>query len=276
MIEVPRTRLTHFGTGERRLPRGVLICGFRVNLKKLVRFPREMGPFRSKTRSIGNLKEAALMLDRRGGYEYEDLLACGRGEMFGPGNAQLPLPPMLMFDRISEISQTGGEYGKGLVRAELDVKPDLWFFGCHFKNDPVMPGCLGLDALWQMVGFYLGWIGGEGRGRALGLGELKLAGQVLPNVRKIVYNVDIKRVMRAKLVLGIADGWLSMDGEIIYRAKDLKVGLVQAGHSTGLNGRTIHKSRTTGRGEHEAGCHHGDGHRLIDRKQHPGGACEPS
>ena len=105
------------------------------------------------------------MLNRRNGYEYEDLLACGRGEMFGPGNAQLPLPPMLMFDRISEISETGGEFGKGLVRAELDVKPDLWFFGCHFKNDPVMPGCLGLDALWQMVGFYLGWIGGEGRGR---------------------------------------------------------------------------------------------------------------
>ena len=169
------------------------------------------------------------MLDRRGGYEYEDLLACGRGEMFGPGNAQLPLPPMLMFDRISEISETGGEYGKGLVRAELDVKPDLWFFGCHFKNDPVMPGCLGLDAMWQMVGFYLGWIGGEGRGRALGLGELKFAGQVLPNVRKVVYNIDIKRVMRSKLVLGIADGWLSMDGEIIYRAKDLKVGLFKQG-----------------------------------------------
>jgi len=98
------------------------------------------------------------MLNRRSGYEYEDLLACGRGEMFGPGNAQLPLPPMLMFDRISEITETGGEFGKGVVRAELDVKPDLWFFGCHFKNDPVMPGCLGLDALWQMVGFYLGWI----------------------------------------------------------------------------------------------------------------------
>ncbi len=162
------------------------------------------------------------MLDRRGGFEYEDLLACGRGELFGedllacgrgelfgPGNAQLPLPPMLMFDRISEISETGGEYGKGVVRAELDVKPDLWFFGCHFKGDPVMPGCLGLDALWQMVGFFLGWTGGEGRGRALGVGELKLSGQVMPNVRKIV----------------VADGWLSADDEIIYRAKDLKVGL---------------------------------------------------
>jgi 3-hydroxyacyl-[acyl-carrier protein] dehydratase/trans-2-decenoyl-[acyl-carrier protein] isomerase len=154
------------------------------------------------------------MLDRRGGYEYEDLLACGRGEMFGPGNAQLPLPPMLMFDRISEISEMGGEYGKGVIRAELDVNPDLWFFGC-----------LGLDALWQMVGFFLGWTGGLGRGRALGLGELKLSGQVMPNVRKIVYNVDIKRVIRLKLVLGIADGWLSADDEIIYRAKDLRVGL---------------------------------------------------
>jgi 3-hydroxyacyl-[acyl-carrier protein] dehydratase/trans-2-decenoyl-[acyl-carrier protein] isomerase len=165
------------------------------------------------------------MLDRPSGYEYEDLLASGRGELFGAGNAQLPLPPMLMFDRITEISEGGGEYGKGVVRAELDVKPDLWFFGCHFKGDPVMPGCLGLDALWQMVGFYLAWTGGVGRGRALGLGELKLAGQVMPNVRKIVYNVDIKRVMRLKLVLGIADGWLSADDEIIYRAKDLKVGL---------------------------------------------------
>ena len=194
------------------------------------------------------------MLDRRGGYEYEDLLACGRGEMFGPGNAQLPLPPMLMFDRISEISETGGEYGKGLIRAELDVKPDLWFFGCHFKNDPVMPGCLGLDALWQMVGFYLGWIGGEGRGRALGLGELKFSGQVLPNVRKVVYNIDMKRVMRSKLVLGIADGWLSMDGEIIYRAKDLKVGLFKQGAAAcltrprptfGMN-MTSHKAKRQG------------------------------
>jgi 3-hydroxyacyl-[acyl-carrier protein] dehydratase/trans-2-decenoyl-[acyl-carrier protein] isomerase len=165
------------------------------------------------------------MLDRPSGYEYEDLLASGRGELFGHGNAQLPLPPMLMFDRITEISEGGGEYGRGVVRAELDVKPDLWFFGCHFKGDPVMPGCLGLDALWQMVGFYLAWTGCVGRGRALGLGELKLAGQVMPNVRKIVYNVDIKRVMRLKLVLGIADGWLSADDEIIYRAKDLKVGL---------------------------------------------------
>jgi 3-hydroxyacyl-[acyl-carrier protein] dehydratase/trans-2-decenoyl-[acyl-carrier protein] isomerase len=162
---------------------------------------------------------------RRSSYDYEDLLACGRGEIFGPGNPQLPLPPMLMFDRITEITEEGGEYGKGLIRAELAVKPDLWFFGCHFKGDPVMPGCLGLDAMWQLVGFFLGWLGGEGRGRALGLGELKFTGQVLPNVTKVVYNINIKRVMRSKLVLGIADGWLSTDGEIIYRAKDLKVGL---------------------------------------------------
>jgi 3-hydroxyacyl-[acyl-carrier protein] dehydratase/trans-2-decenoyl-[acyl-carrier protein] isomerase len=188
------------------------------------RFPHQASWFRLKC-FIGIFDKADTMLNRRSGYEYEDLLACARGELFGPGNAQLPLPPMLMFDRITEISETGGEYGRGLIRAELDVKSDLWFFGCHFKNDPVMPGCLGLDAMWQMVGFYLGWAGGEGRGRALGLGELKLAGQVLPNVRKVVYNIDIKRVMRSKLVLGIADGWLSMDGEIIYRAKDLKVGL---------------------------------------------------
>src|SRR6201997_1579351 len=164
------------------------------------------------------------MQNRRSSFEFEDLLACGRGEMFAHG-PQLPLPPMLMFERISEISEQGGEHGKGLARAELDVKPDLWFFPCHFKGDPVMPGCLGLDALWQMVGFFLVWSGCEGPGRALGLGELKLAGQVLPNVRKVVYNLDIKRVMRSKLVLGIADGWLSADGEIIYRAKDLKVGL---------------------------------------------------
>jgi len=164
------------------------------------------------------------MSNRPTNFEYEDLLACGRGELFSEG-PQLPLPPMLMFDRISEIAEVGGEYGKGLVRAVLDLKPDHWFFSCHFKGDPVMPGCLGLDALWQMLGFFLGWVGGAGKGRALGLGELKFSGQVSPTVKSIVYGIDIKRVMRSKLVLGIADGWLSADGTIIYRASDLKVGL---------------------------------------------------
>ncbi|HWV40151.1 bifunctional 3-hydroxydecanoyl-ACP dehydratase/trans-2-decenoyl-ACP isomerase [Pseudorhodoplanes sp.] len=164
------------------------------------------------------------MTSRRTSFEYEDLLACGRGELFSEG-PQLPLPPMLMFDRISELSEQGGEHGKGLVRAELDVKPDLWFFACHFKNDPVMPGCLGLDALWQLLGFFLGWTGSSGNGRALGLGELKFSGQVLPSVKKIVYGLEIKRVMRSKLILGIADGWLSADDNVIYRASDLKVGL---------------------------------------------------
>jgi len=165
------------------------------------------------------------MTQKRSSFDYEDLLACGRGELFGAGNAQLPLPPMLMFDRISEIAEAGGEHGKGLVRAELELKPDLWFFSCHFKGDPVMPGCLGVDALWQLVGFFLGWLGAAGRGRALGVGEIKFSGQVLPTVKKVIYGIDIKRVMRSKLVLGIADGWLSADGEVIYRAADLKVGL---------------------------------------------------
>lgn len=164
-------------------------------------------------------------MQSRNSFEYEDLLACGRGELFGAGNAQLPLPPMLMFDRISEISGEGGEHGKGLIRAELAVQPDLWFFPCHFKGDPVMPGCLGLDALWQLLGFFLAWLGSPGQGRALGLGELKLAGQVMPSVKSVVYGLEVKRVMRSKLVLGIADGWLSADGNVIYRASDLKVGL---------------------------------------------------
>jgi 3-hydroxyacyl-[acyl-carrier protein] dehydratase/trans-2-decenoyl-[acyl-carrier protein] isomerase len=165
------------------------------------------------------------MSERRTSFSYEDLLACGRGEMFGAGNPQLPLPPMLMFDRITEISETGGENGKGYIRAELDVKPDLWFFLCHFKGDPVMPGCLGLDGLWQLVGFFLGWSGGQGRGRALGTGEIKLTGQILPTMKKVIYGIEFKRVMRSKLVLGIADGWLSADGQLVYRVSDLKVGL---------------------------------------------------
>ncbi len=164
-------------------------------------------------------------MQQRSSYEYEDLLACGRGELFGQGNAQLPLPPMLMFDRISEIAETGGDFGKGLVRAELKIKPDLWFFPCHFQGDPVMPGCLGLDALWQLCGFFLGWLGAEGRGRALGVGEVKFIDQVLPSVNQVVYGVNLKRVFRSKLVLGIADGWLEADGRRIYEASDLRVGL---------------------------------------------------
>jgi 3-hydroxyacyl-[acyl-carrier protein] dehydratase/trans-2-decenoyl-[acyl-carrier protein] isomerase len=155
----------------------------------------------------------------------DDLLECGHGRLFGPGNARLPLPPMLMFDRIPHISAEGGHYGKGIIEAELDVKPDLWFFECHFESDPVMPGCLGLDALWQLLGFYLGWTGAPGSGRALGLGELKFTGQVLPEVKLVKYAVHLKRVINRKLVLGIGDGEVYADGKLIYEAKDLKVGL---------------------------------------------------
>jgi len=158
-------------------------------------------------------------------FDYEELLACGRGELFGPGNAQLPAPPMLMFDRIVEINNTGGDSGKGYVEAELDINPDLWFFACHFINDPVMPGCLGLDAMWQLVGFFLGWSGAPGRGRALGVGEVKFTGQVTPDVKKLVYKITLKRVIIRKLVMGVADGVLEADGKVIYEAKDLRVGL---------------------------------------------------
>ena len=161
-------------------------------------------------------------------FDNEQLLACGRGEMFGPGNAQLPAPPMLMFDRISHISAQGGAFGKGQVVAELDIRRDLWFFDCHFIGDPVMPGCLGLDAMWQLVGFYLGWSGAPGRGRALGVGEVKFSGQVTPKVSKVVYRIDFKRVILRKLVMGVADGVLEADGKVIYEAKDLKVGLFNA------------------------------------------------
>lgn len=162
---------------------------------------------------------------RRNSYGFEDLLACARGELFGPGNPQLPLPPMLMFDRITRISEDGGEHGKGEIVAELDVKPGLWFFDCHFKGDPVMPGCLGLDAMWQLLGFFLGWVGGTGKGRALSVGEVKFSGMVVPTAQKLEYIVDLKRTMMRKLTLGIADGILKADGETIYSARDLRVGL---------------------------------------------------
>ena len=165
------------------------------------------------------------MSERQSNFGYEELLSCGRGELFGAGNAQLPLPPMLMFDRISQIAESGGAHGKGLILAELDIKPELWFFGCHFKGDPVMPGCLGLDALWQLTGFFLGWLGLPGRGRALGVGEVKFADMVLPTVKRIVYGVDVKRVFRGKLNLAVADGWLEADGKRIYGALNMRVGL---------------------------------------------------
>ena len=160
-------------------------------------------------------------------YDYEDLLACGRGELFGPGNAQLPLPPMLMFDRITEISRDGGAAGLGKVVAEFDIKPDLWFFGCHFQGDPVMPGCLGLDALWQMTGFFLGWLGEPGRGRALGVGEVKLSGMVTPNVKKVTYEVEVTRLILRKLKMAVSNGIMKADGETVYQVTNMKVGLFQ-------------------------------------------------
>jgi 3-hydroxyacyl-[acyl-carrier protein] dehydratase/trans-2-decenoyl-[acyl-carrier protein] isomerase len=169
------------------------------------------------------------MFQKKANYSFEELLSCGRGELFGPGNAQLPLPPMLMFDRITHIADAGGEHGKGQVVAELDVHRDLWFFSCHFKGDPVMPGCLGLDALWQLLGFFLGWTGAPGRGRALGVGEVKFIGMVLPTIKKVEYVVNLKRVILRKLNLGIADGLLKADGEPIYQANDLRVGLFMDG-----------------------------------------------
>lgn len=161
-------------------------------------------------------------------FDRDHLISCGRGEMFGPGNAQLPVPNMLMMDRLTHISDSGGAHGKGEIVAELDIHPELWFFACHFPGDPVMPGCLGLDAFWQIVGFYLAWIGNPGHGRALGVGEVKFSGQVLPTAKKVTYRVDMKRVISRKLVLGIADGRMDVDGREIYTAKDLRVGLFKS------------------------------------------------
>jgi 3-hydroxyacyl-[acyl-carrier protein] dehydratase/trans-2-decenoyl-[acyl-carrier protein] isomerase len=162
---------------------------------------------------------------RKSSYTYEELLECGHARMFGKGNAQLPLPPMLMFDRITQISNEGGKYGKGHIVAELDVKPELWFFTCHFEGDPVMPGCLGLDAMWQLIGFYLGWLGGPGRGRALGAGEVKFSGQVTPAIKLVTYRIDLKRVIQRKLHVGIGDAVMEADGKEIYHARNLQVGL---------------------------------------------------
>jgi 3-hydroxyacyl-[acyl-carrier protein] dehydratase / trans-2-decenoyl-[acyl-carrier protein] isomerase len=164
---------------------------------------------------------------RASSYSYDDLIACGEGRLFGPANAQLPLPNMLMMDRILSITDTGGAYDKGHIVAELDVNPDLWFFECHFKGDPVMPGCLGLDAMWQLVGFHLGWSGLPGKGRALGVGEVKFTGQVTNDIKLVRYEIDVKRVFKSKLILGVADGAVFADDKQIYAAKDLRVGLFQ-------------------------------------------------
>ena len=169
------------------------------------------------------------MADRPTSYDFEGLMACARGELFGPGNAQLPAPPMLMLDRITSIEADGGEHGKGRMTAEFDVKPDNWFFQCHFLGDPVMPGCLGLDALWQMTGFFLGWKGMEGKGRALGVGEVKLTSMVTPAVKLITYTVEFKRIIDRKLKLGIANGEMRADGELAYTVSDMRVGLFQDG-----------------------------------------------
>lgn len=166
-------------------------------------------------------------MDQKNAYTLEELVDCGHGRLFGEGNAKLPIDNMLMLDRIINITADGGEHGKGELIAELDINPDLWFFKCHFPGDPVMPGCLGLDAMWQLVGFFLGWKGNQGRGRALGCGEVKFTGQILPTAKKVTYKITLKRVIERKLVMGIADGSVSVDGREIYTAKDLRVGLFQ-------------------------------------------------
>lgn len=168
-----------------------------------------------------------MSLQDKNSFSREELLACSQGELFGPGNSQLPAPNMLMMDRIVSITADGGENDKGEIIAELDITPDLWFFDCHFPGDPVMPGCLGLDAMWQLVGFFLGWSGGPGKGRALGVGEVKFTGQILPTAKKVTYHIQMKRVVKRRLFMGLADGVVKVDGREIYSAKDLKVGLFQ-------------------------------------------------
>ena len=162
-------------------------------------------------------------------YDFEDLLKCGHGDLFGPGNARLPLPPMLMFDRIVKITDRGGSHGHGEIVAELDVHPDIWFYRCHFESDPVMPGCLGLDALWQLLGFFLGWIKRPGPGRALSVGEVKFSGEVKPGAKLLRYHLNVKKVIKRAFTLGIADGYAELDGERVYEAKDLRVGLFPDG-----------------------------------------------
>ncbi|MDC3016498.1 bifunctional 3-hydroxydecanoyl-ACP dehydratase/trans-2-decenoyl-ACP isomerase [Candidatus Pelagibacter sp.] len=163
---------------------------------------------------------------KKNSYSYSELINCANGELFGPGNAKLPLPPMLMFDRITEINDNNGEFKKGFIRAELEIKKDLWFFDCHFKEDPVMPGCLGLDAMWQLVGFYLGWIGNPGKGRALGVGTVKFTGEVLQNVKLVTYKIDMKKIMSpGGTTVGLANGIVLADDKKIYSADSLKVGL---------------------------------------------------
>ncbi len=162
---------------------------------------------------------------KQNAYNKDQVLAICRGEIFGADNATLPLPNMLMVDRITRVTETGGDYGKGLIVAELDISEDLWFFACHFPNDPVMPGCLGLDAMWQLLGFYLVWKGYAGRGRALGVGEVKFRGQILPGHSTVTYHIHIKRIINRQLTLGVADGVVSVDGRDIYFAKDMRAGL---------------------------------------------------
>ncbi len=171
-----------------------------------------------------SIKGARIM--KKNSYSYDDLITCGNGDLFGPGNAKLPLPPMLMFDRITEINENNGTFNKGSLKAELDIKDDLWFFDCHFKKDPVMPGCLGLDAMWQLVGFFLGWLGNPGKGRALGVGTVKFTGEVLQNVKNVRYEIDMKKIMSpGGTTVGLANGIVLADNKKIYSAESLKVGL---------------------------------------------------